>query len=178
MKKQPLLLYLSDRAYAGLYQLGIGRGYIKPNLKRIQGMSAFVEALSFCEFEDVRPDNVREEHVQQLLFHRYPAWRVHSMDGYRRMRTFMLRESTHTRFALLALQHKIIFPRLRLKGAPSSPLAITANVLEAIGIGYLQPLDLRKANVHAGLQQVADRERAANGSSEVSEEDKVSIAIG
>jgi hypothetical protein len=132
------LYYLSDKAYNYLVDQAIAHNFVKDESVRRQGMSRFLEQLSFRNFTDCRPSGLKEYDQYMLDNRKTPNW----ANGLypRRSRHINVDEDTKVRYGVVALEVKIYVDRWHVGGPVwNSPNSIVSCVLEAIGIKYLLP---------------------------------------
>jgi hypothetical protein len=130
-------LYVSDEAWAVLAQQAQIAGFVS-NSEAPRGIGEYIEWLvRNCEFEDTRPDDVREQDDAMRSAGYAPEWRLYSP---RRKRNVKL---TADALALASVEALTLgmatYPVRRLIGAPTyiDDSACMSALLEALGTEWL-----------------------------------------
>jgi len=132
-------LALSNTAYNRLVEMAIEGGYIQPTYKANWGMQTFIHDLSLTTMLDMRDDDTKEYHRQEMLRWRAPTW---SYKERRYKRLFSLDDLTLSRIATWAYDFGILRTDIRWCNNGPNPRSITqvvSCVLEAIGCEFLAP---------------------------------------
>lgn len=134
------IYHLSDKAYNRLCRLAEGCKFIKGGTARKAGISNFFTALSYRVYKDARPEDFTQYDDYMIENWRTPIW-AKGLET-RRQRALVLPETALTRFTAIAIQHRIFVGR-DYRGGPyhKSQVAITAAVLECIGLELLVPIN-------------------------------------
>jgi hypothetical protein len=132
--------YISDTAYFRLVNAAQRYRYVQFGSKRVKGLSEFLNDLAKIPMEDTRPPIVRERHVEEIRNNRAPTWMNTRL---RRQRLLTLTEDSIQRYFLVAYQVGIVRADPYPVGGPdrSTPYPSVALVLEAIGLGWLTPIE-------------------------------------
>lgn len=138
----PDIYYISDSSYEGLLRLAEKQGFTKHKFKSHRGISEFLARLSYSDFIDTRPDNIRLEHERLLLEHRRPKWSPQLET--KTARCLTIHDEALRNYVEIALRLKIhILRRLARGGSPTrNATAICGLVLEALGAGWVTPTEV------------------------------------
>lgn len=131
------VVHLSPTAKSGLRLQAFRLGYVTSlNHRNYRGLSAYIDALATCNFEDTRPDDVRELHEAMLASNYFPFW---SAEEYRPQTRLHLYNTTIAKLYAFGITNDIINPRRVVMNPPA--VSVIGYVLEAIGINWLTPVD-------------------------------------
>lgn len=144
-------LHISDHAYESLVQMAYEMGYVRgvrPG-DRPRGLSLFVDALARYKWEDARPDYVQgtdqwHTGLEPLKERGLSLLRATVVDLGNMALDFRIFPFKTQAPVINGFRREATPPVLR---APGSPLgtttikALVAPVLEAIGLGWLRPVD-------------------------------------
>lgn len=137
-----VLVYISDEALEFLTSKAIDLGYMQPQQKNLRGFSDFVKALSNANFYDARPEEFQAMDEAMLQIDKLPEWDM----GFSRMRrNVLLSPRVQARLMKIAMEFSI-FNRRRSDSLEHSS-SIIGCLLEAIGVGFLKPNEVKKAQV-------------------------------
>jgi hypothetical protein len=141
----PVVIFLSDGAYEGLVKLAREAEYIRGE-QRSRGLSKFMYALVTINpttnlWLDKRPASIKEILLEELEEGLFPTWDK----GDRRWpRPLGVEYTLLPRAAELALELGVIksnAPGLRGRGDRLTVSALSSQFWEAVGIGWLQPVN-------------------------------------
>lgn len=137
--------YLTDNGYGKLVHMAQRARYVEFGASRVRGMSDFLNELCTTEFDDTRPELVRQRHEEEIAHGRAPTW---MQNRNRRSRLLTLTDDAIARYFLVAYQVGIIRREPYAIGGPSrrTELPAVSLVLEAIGLGWITPADLPRGN--------------------------------
>lgn len=133
------LYYISDGAYDNLWRKAVAARYIGRGAATGKGIAAYITELSKCVFGDFRPDDVRNSDSARIANGLTLYWD----DGdNRKARTLTLDDDVIDRLCAIAVQFRIGIGKAHKNNNVilRSDTVTIAKVLEAIGLGWLQPL--------------------------------------
>ena len=132
--------HLSDEAYDNLIVIAETFQFISKGTEKKRGISEFFNALAEKDFIDTRPDELREYDEAMLRNYRQPMWGLGLYT--RRPRYLKLTDKALELYVKHAILHRIFVGR-EYTGGPyfKSQIAITAAILEAIGLHFLTPVE-------------------------------------
>lgn len=141
MNATPRAYYISDLSFNKLVGIAQRQQYVQFGSERVKGLSDFLNDLSKYPMEDTRPALVKERHQEEIKHDRAPTW-THIRT--RRNRQLKLTDDAIERFFLVAYQMGIIRMKPFVRGGPDrrTPFPSVALVLEAIGLGWITPIEL------------------------------------
>lgn len=131
------LYSVSNEAYDGLVAQARGLGYVSPYpVERVHGLGEYISTIAFGEFEDARPDEYKELDRESLERGILPCWYD---DNLRYKRRFRLRPAVEDRLYQVALAYGI--SNFRRTDSVRRKASVLGAILEAIGLGYLRPVN-------------------------------------
>lgn len=134
--------YISESSYFQLLRMADEQGFTKLKYKSHKGLSEFLVKLSYSDFVDTRPDNIKEWHSQLLTEHRRPRWTEGLAPKLPRFLT--LTDEAIYNYVEVALRLRIhLLRRLVRGGQPNrSAIAICGMALEALGARWITPVEV------------------------------------